>query len=246
MSGIGRFLEYSVPTDDIQASLDFYQRLGFTELNVNDVRTHYYAVVTDGRIAVGLHAEGFDEPTLSFILPDIAKQIDVLASMGHELAFVELGIDRFHEAGLCSPDGHLLRFMEARTFSPPPSDDCSATVIGHSTEIALRCADYPTAIAFWEIADFVTENDPVAAVDQRDVMTLLAPGIVLGLRPGERGREPALRFAPDDMNATLDALKQRDIRCRRSEDAWVLTAPEGTKLMLYEKSGIYSERDANA
>ncbi|TDJ47077.1 MAG: hypothetical protein E2O52_03670 [Gammaproteobacteria bacterium] len=47
-----------MPTDDIQASLEFYQRLDFTELNVNDVRTHYYAVVTDGRIAVGLHAEG--------------------------------------------------------------------------------------------------------------------------------------------------------------------------------------------
>ena len=72
MSGIGTFLELSVPTDDIQASLEFYQRLGFTELTVNDIRTHYYAVVTDGRIAIGLHAGGFDEPALSFVVEGAA------------------------------------------------------------------------------------------------------------------------------------------------------------------------------
>jgi catechol 2,3-dioxygenase-like lactoylglutathione lyase family enzyme len=232
MSGIGRFLELSVPTDDIQASLEFYQRLGFTELAVNDIRAHYYAVVTDGHYAIGLHADGFDEPALSFVLPDIAKHVRRLEDMGHEFAFVELGIDNFHEAGLCSPDGHLLRFMEARSFSPPPSDECSATAIGHSTEIALRCNDYYAAFTFWEVADFITDDDPVAAVDEREVMTLRAPGIVLGLRPGQRGREPALRFAPRDFDATLDELKLRDIRGRRSGDTWVLTAPEGTKLML--------------
>ncbi len=50
---LGRFLEFSLATPDIQASLDFYTKLGFSQAEVGEAWLHPYAVVTDGRICLG-------------------------------------------------------------------------------------------------------------------------------------------------------------------------------------------------
>ena len=59
---LGRFLEFSLATPDIQASLDFYTRLGFSQAEVGEAWSHPYAVVTDGRICLGLHQEAIPRP----------------------------------------------------------------------------------------------------------------------------------------------------------------------------------------
>lgn len=235
MSARGQFLEISIPTDDIRASLEFYQRLGFTELPVNDIRSHYYAVVTDGRVAIGLHAGGYDETTLSFVWPDVARRVRALAEAGHEFSFVELGVDEFNEAGICSPDGHALRFMEARTFSRLRFADAPPTVIGHTVELSLRCADYGAAIEFWEAFDFVTDEEVSGEPSDGESVTLRAPGISLGLRADFRWAEPALRLATPEIQATLQELERRAITRRRSDDAWLIVAPEGTRLLLVDE-----------
>ncbi len=52
----GRFHELSIATADIRASLDFYESLGFWQAPTGDAWHHPYAVVTDGRVVLGLHA----------------------------------------------------------------------------------------------------------------------------------------------------------------------------------------------
>ena len=230
MSSIRRFLELSIPTEDIQASLDFYTRLGLTELAVNDVRTHHYAVVTDGRIAIGLHAGGFEEPALSFVFPDLAKSVSHIEALGHEIAFAELGREKFNEASFYSPDGHTLRFMEARTFSPPPVGSRQQGAIGQFANIALRCQDYYAAFTFWELADFAADEDPVTPIEDLDTLTLRAPGMVVNLRSDLRTREPVVCFETGDLALASATLKRLDIPCRFRESTGVLTAPEGTRI----------------
>jgi catechol 2,3-dioxygenase-like lactoylglutathione lyase family enzyme len=79
---LGRFLEFSLPTSDIQASLDFYSRLGFSQAEVGDAWPHPYAVVTDGRITLGLHQEAIPAPSMTFIKPDLLKHLDSLEALG--------------------------------------------------------------------------------------------------------------------------------------------------------------------
>ncbi|MGI9343987.1 MAG: VOC family protein [Gammaproteobacteria bacterium] len=246
----GQFLELSIPTGDIAESLEFYRRIGFTEVPVNDIRQHYYAVITDGRIAIGLHGAGFEEPTLAFVWPELAHHVRTLEDAGHEFEFVELGEDTFNEAGLLSPDGHPLRFIEARTFSRGDLGDVDPPVVGRSTEISLRCDEYAPTIAFWEHADFITDEGPDtdleltdvitdaerdSDLEQADAMMLRARGVVLGLRTGLPWRVPALRFAPDDVATTLAELERRDLQPRRKAGGRVLTAPEGTPLLIVDE-----------
>ena len=62
---LGRFLEYSVATPDVAASLEFYIKLGFSPAEVGEAWPHPYAVVTDGRIHLGLHQHPLPAPSLT-------------------------------------------------------------------------------------------------------------------------------------------------------------------------------------
>ena len=58
---LGRFLEISLAATDVAASLAFYESLGFVQASVGEAWPHPYAVVTDGRLSLGLHGAEFDE-----------------------------------------------------------------------------------------------------------------------------------------------------------------------------------------
>ena len=75
---LGRFLEISVHTPDIQASLGFYESLGFRQTSVSETWPYPYAVVTDGRLFLGLHGAHIRSPALTFVLPQLSRSIEAL------------------------------------------------------------------------------------------------------------------------------------------------------------------------
>lgn len=223
----GRFLEVSIPVDDIRASLAFYGALGFTELVAGDIRQYYYGIISDGRIAIGLHAAGIDEPALSFVRADVAACRPPGAQSGTGPSFARLGAEDFHEIGMHTSDGHLLIVMEAATFSRSPLADCPSPMIGRCTAIGLGCRDLDESARFWTAAGFVTQQDA-----PEDSVELLAPGLRMFLRTDLHPGRMALRFASDDLDAALGALERCGARARRAGQGYRVTAPEGTQLEL--------------
>src|SRR5262245_14321790 len=127
---IGRFLELSVRSDDMLASIEFYERLGFRQLEVGETWSHPYAVLSDGRLPIGLHRYDFDSPSLTFVLPELAAKLPHMERKGVSFAFRKLGTDEFNEAGLVAPDSQMITLLEARTYSPPSFDDVDTSVLG--------------------------------------------------------------------------------------------------------------------
>ena len=78
---LGRFLEFSIAAPDIRASLDFYGELGFSEAEVGEAWTHPYAVLTDGRICLGLHEQSAFAPSTTFVMPDLLQHLDGFAQL---------------------------------------------------------------------------------------------------------------------------------------------------------------------
>ncbi len=227
LCNFGRFLEVSIPVDDIRASLAFYTALGFAELVGGDIRRYFYGIVSDGRIAIGLHAGGIDEPALSFVRADVAACWPPGVKDDPSPSFARLGVDDFHEIGMHTPDGHLLIVMEAATFSRASMADGPPPVIGHCVEIGLGCRDIENAVHFWTEAGFVAERDTV-----EESVELLAPGLRLGLHTDLRPGRMVLRFTPDDLDAALDALERCGTPARHDGAGYRVTAPEGTQLEL--------------
>src|SRR5512138_541747 len=119
---IGRFLEISVQAPDIRESLSFYETLGFEQLLVGEVWPYPYAVVTDGRLYIGLHAQRIREPTLTFVLQDLRARLDDLESLGIGFEELDIAPDVFNHASFVDPSGQRVTLVEARTFSPPSID----------------------------------------------------------------------------------------------------------------------------
>jgi len=227
MGAFGKFLELSVPTGDILRSLSFYRQLGFHELPTGDIRPWHYAVVTDGRIAIGLHAEGIDEPALAFVRPNLARQVRALEEAGHVFEMRRLGAEEFHEAALRGPDGHRVLMVEARTYSPGGEAGQVASLIGECVEVTLACADRDAARAFFESAGFLPREESTD-----EVVRLHTPGILLGLRAGAPSAVAVLRFAAADEGNRLRELAAAGLQPVRRPEGDVLIAPEGTRLVL--------------
>lgn len=223
MTLLGRFLELSVPAPMIRTSLDFYWRLGFTELPVNEIRTGYYAAVTDGRVVIGLHGSGLEEPALSFVRPNLARHLAAMVARGAELVFQRLGDDEFNEVGLRSPDGHLILLLEARTFSTAALAELPPPVIGRSQALGLRTANPAASLPFWLGTGL--------EADGQDSQAVTVLGVRLALRTELPWQGPVLLFGACSPEAA-GLLGGRDLHPQRFGTDLVLQAPEGTRLLL--------------
>ena len=142
---LGRFLEVGVHAPDILESLAFYESLGFVQARVGDAHGHPYAVVTDGRLHLGLHAVDRDSPSLTWIHPGLAAHARALQSRGIELAYSRLGEDGFHELGFHDPSGQLIVLVEARTYSPPAEGSTRPSALGYFEEFGIPVSDLARA-----------------------------------------------------------------------------------------------------
>lgn len=231
---LGRFLEYSIPTSDVRASLDFYLKLGFSQAQVGETWSHPYAVVTDGRLHLGLHQLDTAVPALTFVKPDVLGQVDALERRGVVFDYRRLGNDVFNELGWLDPAGHLVRLIEARTFNPvkrPPASLC-----GYFLEIALPAPDRELAKQYWEQLGFVGLDDADAALPH---VSCTSDSIDIGLYDPAQLRVPTLMFEADALKESLARLESAGIlpggplpAPLRQHPAAILAAPEGTAIRL--------------
>ncbi len=232
---LGRFLEWSIPTPDIRDSLDFYGRLGFTAATVGEAWSHPYAVVTDGRICLGLHQQAEFAASLTFVKPDLLAHFDRFERMGIELEFRRLGNDVFNEIGWLDPSGHLIRLVEARTFSPSTRKPLDTTLCGYFLELALPAPSPDAVTQFWESVGFVAIDDSQAVLPH---VALTSDSIDLGLYRAADLHGPALVFDIDDLAGRLESLTAAGIVARGRVpaplfgSAALLHAPEGTAILL--------------
>jgi catechol 2,3-dioxygenase-like lactoylglutathione lyase family enzyme len=229
---LGRFLEYSIATPDIRASLEFYGKLGFSQAEVGDAWPHRYAVVTDGRLYIGLHDPGTEgEPALTFVKPGLLGELESLEALGVDFEFTRLGNDVFNELGWLDPSGHLVRLVEARTFSP--AKRVARSSCGYFLEIALPAPDRERAKAWWERFGFVGMDEPDAPLPH---ISCTSDSIDIGLYEPANLAMPALVFETADLARALADLGRAGIAPAgrvppplRQRKAAILTAPEGTE-----------------
>jgi catechol 2,3-dioxygenase-like lactoylglutathione lyase family enzyme len=233
---LGRFLEFSLATPDIQASLDFYTRLGFSQAEVGETWSHPYAVVTDGRICLGLHREAGMAPSLTFVRPDLLKYLNVLEQRKIEFEFRRLGNDVFNEVGWLDPCGQLIRLIEARTFSPSKRAASEVSLCGYFLEIALPARRLESSKQYWEDFGFV-------GMDELDHVpphiSCTSDYVGIGLYLPTDLRRTTLKFEVEDVGGALGRLAVEGILPSgelppglRGGAAALFTAPEGTPILL--------------
>ncbi len=235
MSGLGRFLEFSVRTPDLLDSLGFYKSLGFTELEIGDVWSHKYAVVSDGILCIGLHDREFDAPSITFVHNNLAKRARKMTDHGFDFKFMHLDEDVFNELGLADRDGHMITMLEARTFSGGDEFD-NDSICGTWFEISLPVQDAVRSARFWgSVAEVLLRmrEDPTTH------MRFDAGGAPVGLSESIALDSPSLCFKCPDKDTFFDLIEKYGmphVKYPGFEGAFaVLTAPEDTKLYVFDE-----------
>ena len=230
---LGRFLEFSIATPDIVESLGFYKLLGFQELEVGDVWSHKYAVVSDGELNIGLHDREQGGPAITFVHQDVARQARAMSDAGLDFRYLKVDNDVFNELGFVDRDDNLVAMVEARTFTPCDRyvDD---SLCGGWFEISLPVKDAMHAGGFW--APLAPEllrlrEEPTTH------MRFNAGEMSLGLSESIALKGPSLCFRCPDKDAVWTAIAQHGFTFKEFpgfEGAFMmLEAPEGTNLYLF-------------
>ena len=235
MSSLGEFLEFSVETSDILASLGFYKSLGFTELKSGDVWSHKYAVVGDGELCIGLHERNFDSPAITFVQRDLAKRARSMTDHGFNFSLMRLDEDVFNELGITDRDGNMITMVEARTFHAA-GESVLDSLCGSWFEVSLPVREAVHAAQFWaSVAPAVLRirEEPTTH------MRFDAGGVAVGLSESIALEQPSLCFRCRD-KAVLSAFIENEglphERFPGFEGAFVaIKAPEGTTLFVFDE-----------
>lgn len=238
---LGRFLELSVETADIRASVEFYERLGFSQCVTSDTWPHPYGALTDGRLVIGLHQYRFPSPSITFVHDGIARHLATIEAMGFEIAFRRTGDDMFNEFGFRDSTGHMVTVLEARTFSPPDRGrDCPSSC-GDFAEYSLPARDFTAARAQWETFGFVAVTEECAANDTVPWrrLPLTSDRLNLAFHAPRFFERPLLVFTaenPADRRARLTALDvpfSTDLPAALDPGHYALIeSPEGLAILL--------------
>jgi catechol 2,3-dioxygenase-like lactoylglutathione lyase family enzyme len=231
---LGTFHEFSVAVEDVRASVEFYERLGFTQATTTDTYTHPYGVLTDGRLFIGLHQRDGPSPTLTFVRPGVAQSVPAFERAGIELTACRIGEEVFHELGFLDPCGQAVAVLEARTYSPVDRGETEPSLCGDFAEVSLPVTDFSAAQGFWEPLGFVAAD---AAEHPYPHLTLTSDHLDLAFHQPRLCERPLLVFRDTNLPARLARLRGRGVSFAAtprglSSEAALLQAPDGTSLLL--------------
>jgi catechol 2,3-dioxygenase-like lactoylglutathione lyase family enzyme len=238
---LGVFHEISIRTDDILASVEFYESLGFRQCVAGDTWPHPYGVLTDGRIFIGLHQYGFPSPAITFVRQDIARHVPEFTALGIELAFAKTGDDSFNEIGFLDPAGQMITVLEARTYSPPPAAvrDARESRCGWFAEFSIPTADFAASARFWERLGYVAHTEVETPYLSQP---LINDKLTLALHRPRTLDQPMLVFRDPAMRRRVAALREAECafdpelpRGLDPEANALLRSPEGTPLLLLQE-----------
>lgn len=234
---LGDFLEISLETRDILASLAFWEKLGFLQATTGDAWSHPYAVVTDGRLCLGLHQYRFASPALTFVTPELRRRIPDFEALGIAFEFCKIQPHEFNEAGFRDPDGQMVCLLEARTFSPRRPEREDATLCGWFGEYRMPVRSAEDSARFWDALGFVTTG--ISEARERRA-TLARTGLNLGADESRTLRGPALVFHVENLAAQAEKLAAADfdVRPLGSPRALLLHTPDGVDLHFVEEPPV--------
>jgi catechol 2,3-dioxygenase-like lactoylglutathione lyase family enzyme len=233
---LGRFHEIGISTDDIRKSVEFYERLGFTQASTTDTWSHPYGVLTDGRLFIGLHQRRASSLSLTFVLPGIASRLSGFESLGVALTACKTGDDVFNEIGFLDPFGQPVTVLEARTYSPVAREPGEVSLCGYFNEISMPVRDFEAAKLFWEPLGFVaTEESDNPYVH----LPLTSDHLDIAFHRPRTFDVPMLVFRDPDMPARIAQLREQGTRIsdelpRGLDPAGnaLIESPDGTSLLL--------------
>jgi catechol 2,3-dioxygenase-like lactoylglutathione lyase family enzyme len=109
ISRCGKFGEFAVPCKDTQASIAYWEKLGYDKLHFAE-EPYPWAILSDGLIVLGLHqTTDFAGPHITYFAGDMAERIEKLKADGITMTAVPPEVDgKVANAVFTAPGGQKI------------------------------------------------------------------------------------------------------------------------------------------
>ena len=228
---LGHLLEISIFVEEPAAALATFRSLGLREVPVTDFAPGPRAVVSDGRLSIGLHGTELDGPTPTFVRPNLRAHIRAIEAAGAELVEADLADDQFHRATFRDTNDLCVTLLEARTFAPVEPDPGLISACGRFVELSVATDSLDASTSFWIALGFST----IATGDAPHAWRRLeGHGLVLGLHETARFRT-GLTFSAPQLDARVEYLRAKGFEPRGVSP---LTAADARSATLVVPGGV--------
>ena len=148
-----------------------------------------YVALSDGGVAIGLHARPQDGPLLTFVRPQLRDYARALRHAGIEVEQAALADDEFNQLLFADPSGQRIALLEARTFAPAEWSRHNVRACGEFLEYSLPTHSLERSRDFWETLGFKAVG---RGETPQPWLRLAGRGLVIGLH--QAGFRPGLSF----------------------------------------------------
>jgi [ribosomal protein S5]-alanine N-acetyltransferase len=243
---LGEVTALTITSPDLESSLKYYQKLGFSEVMRADWPFPWIQV-SDGVLLIMLRKDADPYIALTYYARDVDKVAASLAKKGIAFAHKPKKTDMIRRYLIQSPDNlniSLVGIVDG--FSQPPGPGMLAMppeeyfkpekyvnkTCGLFGELAHPVADLERSLAFWELLGFTA----ISRFSAPYPWAIISDGLsVVGLHEATHFAYPAITYFAADMDEKINALKAAGITGFKQQGASGvgLTTPEQQHIFLF-------------
>jgi len=244
---LGEISALTIASPDLETSLNFYQKLGFSEVMRMDFPFPWIQI-TDDALLIMLR-EGHEKYlALTYYVKEIDKVVAEVESKGIQFVsrpqgsdFVKryvfqspdsLNISLVHIAdGFSKPSGKTMLAMDQSDYFKPQT--YTNQIVGMFGELANPVKNLPASISFWESIGFAVLSKFASPYP----WAILSDGLsIIGLHQTSQYDYPAITFFASDMKEKIEKLKQQGLDNYEEKGSGniVVTTPEQQHIFLFK------------
>lgn len=236
----------TIATPDLDASLKFYQQLGFKEVLRLDFPFPWIQV-SDGALLIMLRKDPKPYLALTYYTKDIEKSAAIVRDAGIRFTFEPKPGDPMKRYIFQSPDGlniSLIPLFEGFAQPPGPTmlkmapqdfgnpEKYVNQTIGMFGELAHPVKDINVSIAFWEKLGFKA----LSRHESPYPWAILSDGkSIVGLHQSTHFDYPAITYFAKNQKENIEKLRSSGMKLeeKMGEANVVATSPEGQRVFLF-------------
>ncbi|MEO8405821.1 MAG: VOC family protein [Chitinophagaceae bacterium] len=243
---LGDIVALTIATPDLDASADYYKKLGFKEL-MRDNFPFPWVQVTDEALLIMFRKADDPYLALTYYTKDAVKVAGELEKKGVSFVFTPDKNDMIKRYVFQSPDnlnisivgvpdgfrkpsGHTMLTMNPADYSNP--EMYTNKTAGMFGELAHPVTDLEASIIFWEKIGFTVLSKFTSPYP----WAILSDGLgIVGLHQSNHFDYPAITYFAADMKTKIEKLKEEGLEGFKDKGPSniVLTTPEQQHIFLF-------------
>jgi catechol 2,3-dioxygenase-like lactoylglutathione lyase family enzyme len=243
---LGEVTAITITTPDLEKSLEFYKKLGFTEVMRMDFPFPWIQV-SDGALLMMLRKGDTPYIALTYYVKEIDNSVKLVQDAGIEFAEIPKASDMLKRYLFRTPDGANITLIHIPEGFMQPAGPTMLTmqpqdyanpekyvnkVCGMFGEFAMPVKDLDRSISFWEKLGFKA----LSKMTSHYPWAILSDGLaIIGLHQTGNFTDPTITYFASDMKAKIEKLKQDGLDNYKETGAAniVVTTPEQQKINLF-------------